>query len=501
MRHFVIGDTQCKPNQDLSYLKSIGNYIVAKQPEVIIHLGDHWDMESLSSYEKRGSKYFEGKRYVADIKAGNEGMRYLLEPIKAYNQQKKKNKEKQYKPRLVYVRGNHEHRCHRAVSEDPKLEGLIGYHDMDLKDWEVYDFLEMVEINGVHYSHYFYNPMSGKPWGGKAHTMLNNIGFSFVQGHRQGKDIAEKHLANGKTIRGLILGSCLTPDHKVLTSDLRYVELGSINAGDTLVSFDEEQGEKRSRRYKKGTVLNVRRKLDKVYGVTLSNGKMFKATSDHRWLRKTGSLYNWCTTSQLRMGTVIPKLFDEWECDNTNDCGYIGGIYDGEGSLYIRQTTGGNSTQLSLSQKEGYVLDKCENILKKYGFDCTKERPVEEVRCLRIKGGQKEIARALGTFRPVRLLNKFTPDALGSIYNCDADNPKVASIEYLGEKEVVEIDIDAQTMIVEGYPHHNCYLHDEDYKGPQANKHFRGCAMLHEVNDGDYNLMELSLDYLMNKWG
>lgn len=214
MKHFVIGDTQVKKGVPLEHLPAIGNYIVAKKPEVVIHLGDHFDMPSLSSYEKRGSKYFEGKRYKDDIEAGIEGMELLLNPLKEYNKQRRKNKEKQYKPRMVFLTGNHEVRCMRAVDEDPRLDGVIGPHDFKLESfgWEVHNFLDVVEIDGVHYSHYFYNPMSGKPWGGKASTMLNNIGFSFVAGHKQGKDIAEKHLANGKTLRGLVLGSCYLHD-------------------------------------------------------------------------------------------------------------------------------------------------------------------------------------------------------------------------------------------------------------------------------------------------
>jgi hypothetical protein len=209
LKIFVIGDTQCKPDVPLDHLRAAGNYIVSKQPDVVVHLGDHWDLPSLSSYEKKGSKYFEGKRYKDDLKAGHDGMKELLAPIKAYNKKKQKNKEKQYKPRMVFLVGNHSNRITRAVNEDPKLEGIMGVEDFKLEEygWEVAKFLEIVEIEGIHFSHYFYNPMSGKPWGGKAPTMLNNIGFSFVQGHRQGKDIAEKHLANGKTIRGLVLGS------------------------------------------------------------------------------------------------------------------------------------------------------------------------------------------------------------------------------------------------------------------------------------------------------
>ena len=44
------------------------------------------------------------------------------------------------------------------------------------------------------------------------------------------------------------------------------------------------------------------------------------------------------------------------------------------------------------------------------------------------------------------------------------------------------------------------YQHEEEYKGPQANEHWRGCIYKHEVEKGNYCLMELSMDYLLNKW-
>lgn len=45
------------------------------------------------------------------------------------------------------------------------------------------------------------------------------------------------------------------------------------------------------------------------------------------------------------------------------------------------------------------------------------------------------------------------------------------------------------------------YTHDEDYMGAQGNKHYRGCAMLHEVNDGSFDEMFISIDYLNKKYG
>ena len=52
------------------------------------------------------------------------------------------------------------------------------------------------------------------------------------------------------------------------------------------------------------------------------------------------------------------------------------------------------------------------------------------------------------------------------------------------------------TSIIAG----SCYEHDEDYLGPQGNKHWRGILMLHEVNDGEFDLMPVSLGYLKKKY-
>lgn len=46
----------------------------------------------------------------------------------------------------------------------------------------------------------------------------------------------------------------------------------------------------------------------------------------------------------------------------------------------------------------------------------------------------------------------------------------------------------------------SCYEHDEDYLGPQGNKHWRGCLMLHEVHDGQFDLMPVSLEYLNKEY-
>ena len=208
--HLMIPDTQCKPNVDMTYLDVLGQYIVDKQPEVIVHIGDHADMPSLSSYDK-GKRTAEGKRVQHDIESSIEGMNRLLKPLyDLQRQQLEQFGRVLYKPKMVLTLGNHEQRIERHVDANPELHGFLSYDSLRYKDmgWEVYDFLQPVIINGVSYVHYMANPMSGKPYGGQAMNVLKNVGESFCMGHKQTLDIATRFLpSSGKQQWAIIAGA------------------------------------------------------------------------------------------------------------------------------------------------------------------------------------------------------------------------------------------------------------------------------------------------------
>lgn len=44
------------------------------------------------------------------------------------------------------------------------------------------------------------------------------------------------------------------------------------------------------------------------------------------------------------------------------------------------------------------------------------------------------------------------------------------------------------------------YQHEESYKGPQGNGHWQGIIMKHEVENGNYDLLEVSLKYLKRRY-
>lgn len=58
----------------------------------------------------------------------------------------------------------------------------------------------------------------------------------------------------------------------------------------------------------------------------------------------------------------------------------------------------------------------------------------------------------------------------------------------------------ADKKIIHGVIAGSCYLHDEEYKTPQANTHFRGTLILRNVRDGMFDINRYSLKPLMEKY-
>lgn len=216
MKILVLPDTQVKPGVPTEHLEWAGRYAAEKKPEVIVCIGDWWDMESLSSYDK-GKRSFEGRRFKEDIRAGIEAMELFLRPIREEQATLVKNNKKRWNPRLIFTLGNHEERIERATQIQPEFEGLISYDDLRLKEmgWEVYPFLEVVIVEGVAFSHYFTSGVMNRPVS-NAKLMLQKKMMSCVMGHVQDRDIAEAKRADGKRIVGIFAGIFYQHDESYL---------------------------------------------------------------------------------------------------------------------------------------------------------------------------------------------------------------------------------------------------------------------------------------------
>ena len=216
MRILVIPDCQVKAGVPLEHLDWAGKAIVDYKPDVVVNLGDFADMPSLSTHDTKGSKYFEGLRYKTDVEVTREAMDKLLAPLRELQAKQKRNKEKQYRPRMVMLLGNHENRIDRAVNNNPTLDGLISTKDLGYeKDWEVYSFLHPVFINGVGFNHYWPVGAMGRPASSPA-AIISKLHMSCVAGHQQGKQVAYGKRADGQSICAIISGSYYMHDESYM---------------------------------------------------------------------------------------------------------------------------------------------------------------------------------------------------------------------------------------------------------------------------------------------
>jgi hypothetical protein len=203
--HVYIPDTQVKPGDPLDHLAWVGRYIAesygGRRNVTIIHAGDHAHMNSLSLYD-RGKREAEGRRFEDDINAANEGFDVLQSSLK-------ESSPRRWNPDRYITLGNHEDRITRAANDHAWLDGTVSLDRLNYarNGWDVIPFKEVLWLSGIAYSHLFYNPDNGRPFGGQIDTRLKNIGHSFTQGHQQGLRYGLRPILSGMQ-HGLVAGSC-----------------------------------------------------------------------------------------------------------------------------------------------------------------------------------------------------------------------------------------------------------------------------------------------------
>jgi hypothetical protein len=209
-RHLIIPDTQLHPGLEPHQLEHIdwaAAAIVDYKPDVIVVLGDWWDMHSLSSHDAPGSEPMEGARYMDDVAIGCEMFARLVAPMRKEQERLRRNKDKLWRTEEHFLEGNHEWRIQRAVKNEPKYAGALTREHLNVQGFQYHNFLEIVEIDGISYSHYFANTHSGRPIGGSIESRLNKIGRTFVQGHEQGFLYGTRQFPGNIRRHGLVAGS------------------------------------------------------------------------------------------------------------------------------------------------------------------------------------------------------------------------------------------------------------------------------------------------------
>lgn len=205
----IIPDPHAHPEFDNDRFEVLGNYIASVRPEIIVCMGDFADMYSLSSYDK-GTKGFEGRRYKDDIDCARDADNLLWKATEEYNEKAKVDRKKRYRPKAYMVMGNHEDRINRVRNSHPELWDTLSTDDLGFQDrWTIVPFLEVLELHGICFSHYFASGVMGRPIGGMypAKSVLGKLHTSAVVGHNHLLDFAIDTLPNRRKVFAISAGT------------------------------------------------------------------------------------------------------------------------------------------------------------------------------------------------------------------------------------------------------------------------------------------------------
>lgn len=213
--HLILPDDHAYPEDNFRRYEWLGQFILEKQPEVIVKLGDSWDMPSLCSYDK-GKKDFVFRSLKEDIEAGHTAESIMFGPMLEYNDAMRKAKKKQYTPLVLKLIGNHEHRLKRLLDYEPQWQGTVSMDCFKTRlplNEVIVDYLDFAVLDDIAYSHYFVSGTQGRPFS-SARAMLTKKGMSCTMGHTHTLDTASLTKPTGELIRAVVAGSFHDPDHE-----------------------------------------------------------------------------------------------------------------------------------------------------------------------------------------------------------------------------------------------------------------------------------------------
>ncbi|MFI5629200.1 Hint domain-containing protein [Streptomyces sp. NPDC051664] len=253
---------------------------------------------------------------------------------------------------------------------------------------------------------------------------------------------------------------CLWPEHRLLTADLRWVPCGDLRAGDKLLAFDEETPEGCThRRLRWSEIVRSEPAVKECVRVVLEDGTDVVCTTDHPWLaqrldRPSSNPKRWVRADRLMdEAPYVIRLLDTWTEARSYEAGWLAGMFDGEGSIYM----GKSSSKAGIAQVSGPVAYRFTAWMKEAGFDTSECPRPSGVTGYEVAGGWPEMLRALGTLRPERLINRLQQLDVDRLSIRSRGNPrvKVVAVEPVGPRPIQSIMTTTGTYIGEGFAMHN----------------------------------------------
>src|ERR1019366_3197437 len=129
----------------------------------------------------------------------------------------------------------------------------------------------------------------------------------------------------------------------------------------------ETPGATGRRKLLRTTVKAISKSVQPVVRVSLDSGEEVRCTADHRWYAKryhrTRPGYFEAVPGRW-LQRICPPSLPEIGDDAINDAGWLGGFFDGDGSV--------SGDQITLTQGDGRnrpLCEKLEAIFNRFGFD------------------------------------------------------------------------------------------------------------------------------------
>jgi hypothetical protein len=286
---------------------------------------------------------------------------------------------------------------------------------------------------------------------------------------------------------------CLDPSTKVLTADLRWVEIDTLKPGDEIVAVDEGRTEiedreaaARDRRLRKprkrhkiidqldfgfkrperkmrtAVVLDKWDTFQPAFRITLDDGRVLTASSKHRWLclRRGGCEPIWRAVRDMQVGDEIRYITKPWGNSEYED-GWFGGFLDGEGSM----PKGGSGSEANVSQSDNPAYARALDYLKsrEYNYHIEQDNSPER----RSKFGNKpvnrlvvsridEVFHLVGQTRPARFLGRRWWEGKSMPGKSTGVGwARIVSIDKLPRQRLIDIQTTTKTFIAEGMVSHN----------------------------------------------
>lgn len=244
---------------------------------------------------------------------------------------------------------------------------------------------------------------------------------------------------------------CNPPEAPIWMADMSFKRLGDVVVGDEVVGW--VSGEGKRRQLVRSRVVRVQRREAPIVKLTFASGRILRCTADHRWLSYPSRQNSAYVTPKIGRNLThvidVPRTLSPSE---QSDAAWLGGIWDGEGSV-----NGGGRAQITICQSPGKNPEVCariESVLASLGFDYhTWSQHHGKCNIYALRGSKQTKLNFATWCRPAKASRKLVPAILKSRFGT---GDEIVAIEPDGFGEVISMTTTTGNYVAWGYASKNC---------------------------------------------